>query len=72
MIDMLNIAFSYWRALILSQFLQESSEIKESSFNVIWNAFLLCEAEMEIDAVSREKSCFNLSEMPIVSFIWVK
>ena len=34
--------------------------------------FLLCEAEMEIDVVSRKKSCFNLSEMPIVSSIGIK
>ncbi len=38
MFDMVDTAFSYWRALIVCWFLQESSKVKESSLHVIWNA----------------------------------
>ena len=38
MVDMVGTAFSYGRALIVCQFLQESSKVKESSFHEIWNA----------------------------------
>ena len=38
MFDMIDIAFNYWRALIVCLFLRESSKVKESSFYVIWNA----------------------------------
>ncbi len=45
MADMVDTVFSYWRALIICQFLQESSKVEESSLHVIRNAhttFLLC------------------------------
>ncbi len=45
MFDVVDAAFSYWRALIVCYFLLESSKVKESSLYVMWNvhtAFLLC------------------------------
>ncbi len=50
MYGMVDTTFSYWGALIICQFFQESSKVKESSLYVIWNAhalFLLCRAELE-------------------------
>ncbi len=49
MFDMVDTAFNYWRAVIVSKFLQESSKVKESSLHEMWNAetaFLLGAAEL--------------------------
>ncbi len=37
MLDMVDTASSYGRALIICQFLQESFKVKESSLHEIWN-----------------------------------
>ena len=36
--DVLDTIFSYWRAFVICKFLQESSNVKEGSLYVIWNA----------------------------------
>ncbi len=49
MFDVADTVFSYWRALIVCLFLQESFKVKESSLYVIWNtdtAFLRSGAEI--------------------------
>ena len=38
MFDMVDIAFSYGRALIICYFFQESFKVNESSLHEIWNA----------------------------------
>ncbi len=51
MLNVVDTAFSYCRTLIICEFLQESSKVKESSLYKIWNAdttFLLGEAEYRI------------------------
>ncbi len=50
MFDVVDTAFSYWRVLVICQFLQESSKVKESRLYVIWNAhpaFLLFKLHKE-------------------------
>ncbi len=42
MFNMVDTAFSCWRALIVCYFLQESSKTKESSLHEIWNADTAC------------------------------
>ena len=49
MFDMIDTAFSYWKALIVCYFFQESSKVKESSLYEIWNVdtvFLIGAAEL--------------------------
>ena len=50
MFDMEDTAFSYGRAWIVCYFVQESSQVKESSLHEIWNvntAFLLGVTELQ-------------------------
>ncbi len=42
MVDKVDTAFSYGRALIFCLFLQEFSKVKESSLHEIWNADTVC------------------------------
>ena len=55
MFDVVVTTFSYWRALIVCQFVWESSKVKESSLYVIpiniLHYFSLCEAELSFKHV---------------------